>query len=84
MRNAGYDGFSFCEPAAEVGIKSASVDHYVPSKASMAAAGQGVTGTGSLSVWKEDLGTCCALSRSFGSAKRDMGTGRTDRFHSQN
>jgi TetR/AcrR family transcriptional repressor of nem operon len=29
---------AFARLAAEVGIKSASVDHYVPSKASMAAA----------------------------------------------
>ena len=38
MRNAGYGGFSFRELAAEVGTKSASVNHYVPTKASMAAA----------------------------------------------
>jgi TetR/AcrR family transcriptional repressor of nem operon len=38
MRNAGYGGFSFRELAAEIGIKSASVHHHFPTKATMAAA----------------------------------------------
>src|ERR1700734_1702824 len=38
MRHAGYGGFSFRDLAAEVGIKSASVHHHFPTKASMAAA----------------------------------------------
>ena len=38
IRNAGYGGFSFRELAAEIGIKSASVHHHFPTKASMAAA----------------------------------------------
>jgi TetR/AcrR family transcriptional regulator, transcriptional repressor for nem operon len=38
MRNAGYGDFSFRELAAKVGIKSASVHHDFPTKASMAAA----------------------------------------------
>jgi|SRR5580700_514606 AcrR family transcriptional regulator len=38
MRNAGHGGFSFLELAAEIGIKSASVHHYLPTKASKAAA----------------------------------------------
>jgi TetR/AcrR family transcriptional repressor of nem operon len=38
MRNAGYGGFSFRDLAAEIGIKSASVDHHFPTKATMAAA----------------------------------------------
>jgi TetR/AcrR family transcriptional repressor of nem operon len=37
-RRAGYGGFSFRDLAAEIGIKSASVHHYFPTKASMAAA----------------------------------------------
>ena len=37
MRNAGYGGFSFRELADEVRIKSASVNRYFPTKASMAA-----------------------------------------------
>ena len=36
--NAGYGGFSFRELAAEIGIKSASVHHHFPTKATMAAA----------------------------------------------
>jgi len=38
IRNAGYGSFSFRELAAEIGIKSASVHHYFPTKADMAAA----------------------------------------------
>jgi TetR/AcrR family transcriptional repressor of nem operon len=38
IRNAGYSGFSFRALAAEVGIKSASVHHHFPTKATMAAA----------------------------------------------
>ena len=38
IRKAGYGGFSFRDLAAEVGIKSASVHHHFPTKASMAAA----------------------------------------------
>src|SRR3984957_8744713 len=38
MRNKGYGGFSFCDLAAELGIKSASVHHHFPTKAGMAAA----------------------------------------------
>jgi TetR/AcrR family transcriptional repressor of nem operon len=38
IRNAGYGGFSFRELAAEIGIKSASVHHHFPKKATMAAA----------------------------------------------
>ncbi|GEP58386.1 TetR/AcrR family transcriptional regulator [Reyranella soli] len=38
IRNAGYGGFSFRELAAEIGIKSASVHHHFPTKATMAAA----------------------------------------------
>lgn len=38
IRDAGYGGFSFREIAAEVGIKSASVHHHFPTKASMVAA----------------------------------------------
>jgi TetR/AcrR family transcriptional repressor of nem operon len=38
IRNAGYGGFSFRDLAAEIGIKSASVHHHFPTKASMAAA----------------------------------------------
>lgn len=38
IRDAGYGGFSFRELAAEVGIKSASVHHHFPTKASMVAA----------------------------------------------
>ena len=38
MRNAGYGGFSFRHLAAEIGIKSASVHHHFPTKATMAAA----------------------------------------------
>ena len=38
IRNSGYGGFSFRELAAEIGIKSASVHHHFPTKATMAAA----------------------------------------------
>jgi TetR/AcrR family transcriptional repressor of nem operon len=38
IRRAGYGGFSFRDLAAEIGIKSASVHHYFPTKATMAAA----------------------------------------------
>ena len=38
IRSAGYAGFSFRDLAAEIGIKSASVHHHFPTKASMAAA----------------------------------------------
>jgi len=38
MRVAGYGGFSFRDLAAEIGIKSASVHHHFPTKATMAAA----------------------------------------------
>jgi TetR/AcrR family transcriptional repressor of nem operon len=38
ISEAGYRGFSFRELAAEIGIKSASVHHYFPTKATMAAA----------------------------------------------
>jgi TetR/AcrR family transcriptional regulator, transcriptional repressor for nem operon len=38
MRNAGYGGFSFRDLANEIGIKSASVHHHFPTKATMAAA----------------------------------------------
>src|ERR1700729_4569965 len=38
MRNAGYGSFSFRDLAAEIGIKSASVHHHFPTKATMAAA----------------------------------------------
>ena len=38
MRKAGYGGFSFRDLAAEIGIKSASVHHHFPTKATMAAA----------------------------------------------
>jgi TetR/AcrR family transcriptional repressor of nem operon len=38
IRDAGYNGFSFRELAAEIGIKSASVHHHFPTKADMAAA----------------------------------------------
>ena len=38
IRNAGYGGFSFREIAAELGIKSASVHHHFPTKATMTAA----------------------------------------------
>jgi TetR/AcrR family transcriptional repressor of nem operon len=38
IRSAGYGGFSFRALAAEIGIKSASVHHYFPTKATMAAA----------------------------------------------
>ena len=37
MRHAGYGGFSFRDLAAEIGIKSASVHHHFPTKATMAA-----------------------------------------------
>jgi AcrR family transcriptional regulator len=33
MRNGGYAGFSFRDLAAELGIKSASVHHHFPTKA---------------------------------------------------
>src|SRR5712691_7667422 len=38
IREAGYRGFSFRDLAAEIGIKSASVHHHFPTKATMAAA----------------------------------------------
>jgi TetR/AcrR family transcriptional regulator, transcriptional repressor for nem operon len=38
IRQRGYGGFSFRELAAEIGIKSASVHHHFPTKATMAAA----------------------------------------------
>jgi TetR/AcrR family transcriptional regulator, transcriptional repressor for nem operon len=38
IRHAGYSGFSFRELAAEIGIKSASVHHHFPTKATLAAA----------------------------------------------
>lgn len=38
MRHAGYGSFSFRDLAAEIGIKSASVHHHFPTKATMAAA----------------------------------------------
>jgi TetR/AcrR family transcriptional repressor of nem operon len=38
MRNAGYGGFSFRDLATEIGIKSASVHHHFPTKATMAVA----------------------------------------------
>ena len=38
IRDGGYRGFSFRELAAEMGIKSASVHHHFPTKATMAAA----------------------------------------------
>ena len=38
IRHAGYRGFSFRELAAELGIKSASVHHHFPTKATLAAA----------------------------------------------
>jgi AcrR family transcriptional regulator len=38
IRSAGYDGFSFRALAAEIGIKSASVHHHFPTKATKAAA----------------------------------------------
>ena len=38
IRSAGYAGFSFRGLAAEIGIKSASVHHHFPTKATMAAA----------------------------------------------
>ena len=38
IRNAGYGRFSFRDLAAEIGIKSASVHHHFPTKATMAAA----------------------------------------------
>lgn len=38
IREAGYNGFSFRDIAADVGIKSASVHHHFPTKAAMAAA----------------------------------------------
>jgi len=38
IRNAGYGGFSFRDLAAEIGIKSASVHHRFPTKATMATA----------------------------------------------
>jgi TetR/AcrR family transcriptional repressor of nem operon len=37
IRSAGYGGFSFRDLAAELGIKSASVHHHFPTKATMAA-----------------------------------------------
>lgn len=38
IRNAGYGGFSFRNLAAAIGIKSASVHHHFPTKATMTAA----------------------------------------------
>ncbi len=38
MRHTRYGGFSFRELAAEIGIKSASLHHHCPTKATMAAA----------------------------------------------
>ena len=38
IRQAGYNGFSFRDLAADVGIKSASVHHHFPTKAALAAA----------------------------------------------
>lgn len=38
IRDGGYNGFSFREVAADVGIKSASVHHHFPTKADLAAA----------------------------------------------
>ena len=38
IRDLGYGGFSFRDLAAEIGIKSASVHHHFPTKATMAAA----------------------------------------------
>jgi TetR/AcrR family transcriptional repressor of nem operon len=38
IRSAGYGGFSFRDLAAEIGIKSASVHHHFPTKATMTAA----------------------------------------------
>ena len=38
IRNAGYGRFSFRDLAAEIGIKSASVHHHFPTKATMTAA----------------------------------------------
>jgi TetR/AcrR family transcriptional repressor of nem operon len=38
IRDGGYRGFSFRDLAAEIGIKSASVHHHFPTKATMAAA----------------------------------------------
>ena len=38
IRNAGYGRFSFRDLAAEIGIKSASVHHHFPTKATIAAA----------------------------------------------
>lgn len=38
IRNAGYAGFSFRALAAEIGIKSATVHHHFPTKATMTAA----------------------------------------------
>src|ERR1700726_4300205 len=38
IQHRGYGGFSFRDLAAEIGIKSASVHHHFPTKATMAAA----------------------------------------------
>lgn len=38
IRDAGYNGFSFREVAADVGIRSASVHHHFPTKAELAVA----------------------------------------------
>jgi TetR/AcrR family transcriptional regulator, transcriptional repressor for nem operon len=38
IRTSGYNGFSFREIAADVGIKSASVHHHFPTKSDLAAA----------------------------------------------
>ena len=38
IRELGYNGFSFRDIAADVGIKSASVHHHFPTKPALAAA----------------------------------------------
>jgi TetR/AcrR family transcriptional repressor of nem operon len=38
IRESGYNGFSFRDIAADVGVKSASVHHHFPTKAALAAA----------------------------------------------
>jgi TetR/AcrR family transcriptional regulator, transcriptional repressor for nem operon len=83
MRNAECGGFSFRELAAEAGTTSASVNHYFPTKASMAAAVPRRYGNRlfvAVDRRPEDL---LRASRSFGSTRRDMGTGRMGRFRSQ-
>jgi hypothetical protein len=49
---AGYGGFSFRDLATEIGIKSASVHHHFPTKASMAAAMPVGTPAGSSPQWR--------------------------------